>query len=162
MSGLPYPEKVRQEAVVRILDSHIPVVQVAREVGCSIDTMHRWVREHRQQGAASGRKQGAVPRGGKQTPAPTVEEEKSSDTSDTPAPKPPRPKKPVNGGGGRMKLPDNLPSRRLAPGCAVAVPTRVKSTADHAKHREATAVKRHASRRNKAVGRMRAATSPMR
>jgi hypothetical protein len=53
-----------------------------------------------------------------ETTAPSVEEEKSSDTSDTPdtsetpenpAPKPPRQKKPVNGGGGRMKLPDNLP-----------------------------------------------------
>jgi len=60
MPGLPYTEKVRQEAIARVLDSHTPVSQVAREVGCSIDTMHRWVREHRQQGAASGRKQGAV------------------------------------------------------------------------------------------------------
>jgi len=52
------------------------------------------------------------------TPAPSVEEEKTSDTSGTSdtsetlentAPKPPRRKKAKNGGGGRMKLPDNLP-----------------------------------------------------
>jgi transposase len=50
-----------------------------------------------------------------ETSTPSVEEEKHSDTSDAsdtsvpPVPKSPRQKKAGNGGGGRMKIPDNLP-----------------------------------------------------
>jgi len=44
-----YSPKVRQRAIARVLDAHIAVATVAREVGCSTDTMHRWLREHRQQ-----------------------------------------------------------------------------------------------------------------
>jgi transposase-like protein len=62
MSGSPYSEQVRRDAITRVLDFHIPVVQVAREVGCSIDTMHRWLRPHRQQGSARNRQQDTVPK----------------------------------------------------------------------------------------------------
>ena len=36
-----------------LIDAHIAVATVAREVGCSTDTMHRWLREHRRQKSSS-------------------------------------------------------------------------------------------------------------
>jgi len=49
MPGTPYPEAIRQEAIARALGLHTTVAQVAHDVGCSTDTMHRWLREHRLQ-----------------------------------------------------------------------------------------------------------------
>ena len=60
MPGIRYTEDIRQEAVARALDPHTTVAEVARDIGCSTDTMHRWLREHRQQGTASGRQQGTA------------------------------------------------------------------------------------------------------
>jgi transposase-like protein len=53
MSHRSYTDKVRQQAITRALDPHTTIAQVAREVGCSIDTMHRWLREHRQSKTAA-------------------------------------------------------------------------------------------------------------
>jgi len=48
MSHRSYTEKVRQQAIARALAPNTTIAQVAHEVGCSIHTMHRWLREHRQ------------------------------------------------------------------------------------------------------------------
>jgi transposase-like protein len=62
MPGTRYPEDLRQHAVARALDSHTTVAQVARDVGCSTDTMHRWLREHRQQNSKPNRQQNPKPK----------------------------------------------------------------------------------------------------
>ena len=80
MPGLPYTEKVRQQAIARVLDSRIPIVQVAREVGCSTDTMHRWLRQHRQQDALSPTR----PQGNRPQNAPSVIVRKNRHTKTSP------------------------------------------------------------------------------
>jgi transposase-like protein len=43
-----YSAEVRQHAVALVIDSHLPVAQVARKLGCSINALHNWVKKHRQ------------------------------------------------------------------------------------------------------------------
>ena len=52
MPSIRYTEEVRQQAVALALDPHTTLAQAARKVGCSLDTINRWVRQHRQQDAA--------------------------------------------------------------------------------------------------------------
>ena len=49
MPPIRYSDKVRRQAVARALSPSATIAQVAGEVGCSLDTIHRWLREHRQQ-----------------------------------------------------------------------------------------------------------------
>jgi transposase-like protein len=51
MPGVRYTEAVRQQAIVHALDPQTTIAQVARDVGCSLVTINRWLREHRQQDA---------------------------------------------------------------------------------------------------------------
>ncbi len=49
MSPIRYFAKIRRQAVARALSPSSTIAQVAGEVGCSHDTIHRWLRQHRQQ-----------------------------------------------------------------------------------------------------------------
>ena len=49
MPPIRYSDKVRRQAVARALSPSTTIAQVAGEVGCSHDTIHRWLRQHRQQ-----------------------------------------------------------------------------------------------------------------
>ena len=57
MSHRFYSAEVRQQAIAHALSPHICVSTVAREVGCSTDTLHRWLREHRRHHAPAIAKQ---------------------------------------------------------------------------------------------------------
>lgn len=48
MARIHYSDDVRTAAVDLVLNSHISVAQVAREVGCSPFTLHSWIKKHRQ------------------------------------------------------------------------------------------------------------------
>jgi transposase-like protein len=52
MPRIRYSAEVRAEAVARVLDSHTPVTQVARDVGCTINTIHDWLKKHRRQNSS--------------------------------------------------------------------------------------------------------------
>jgi transposase-like protein len=54
----PYTAEERQQAIARALAPHTTIAQVAREIGCAHDTIHRWLRQHRQQEAPSTAPQG--------------------------------------------------------------------------------------------------------
>ncbi|HBT76620.1 MAG TPA: hypothetical protein DEB39_06765 [Planctomycetaceae bacterium] len=47
MPRIHYSDDVREAAVDLVLTSHIPATEVAREVGCSVFTIHSWVKKHR-------------------------------------------------------------------------------------------------------------------
>jgi transposase-like protein len=49
MSRIRYSAEVRAEAVARVLDSHTPVAQVTRDIGCTINAVHDWLKKHRRQ-----------------------------------------------------------------------------------------------------------------
>ena len=49
MPRIRYTEEVRQRALALALESSLPATQVAREVGCSVNTVHLWIKQHRQQ-----------------------------------------------------------------------------------------------------------------
>lgn len=49
MPRIRYSEEVRQRAVSLVLESRSPVAQVARDTGCSINTVHLWLKQHRRQ-----------------------------------------------------------------------------------------------------------------
>lgn len=42
-----YSDDVREAAIDLVLTSHIPATEVAREVGCSVFTLHSWIKKHR-------------------------------------------------------------------------------------------------------------------
>ena len=48
MPRIRYTEEVRQRALTLALESSLPATQVAREVGCSVNTVHLWIKQHRQ------------------------------------------------------------------------------------------------------------------
>jgi hypothetical protein len=52
MSRVRYSAEVRAEAVSRVLDSHTPVAQVARDIGCTINAVHDWLKKHRRQNSS--------------------------------------------------------------------------------------------------------------
>jgi len=49
MPSIRYSAQVRRQAIARALSPSTTIAQVAEKVGCSLDTIHRWLREHRQQ-----------------------------------------------------------------------------------------------------------------
>jgi transposase-like protein len=49
MSRIRYSAEVRQQALALLLDSRLSRVQVAREIGCTVGTLHLWLKQHRQQ-----------------------------------------------------------------------------------------------------------------
>jgi len=51
MSHRSYSEEVRQQAIARALAPDTTIAQVARELDCSTQTIHRWLNQHRQQDA---------------------------------------------------------------------------------------------------------------
>jgi transposase-like protein len=57
----PYSSQVRHRALSLVLESQQSVRQVARDIGCSFDTVHRWLREHRQQSTPSSEAATFVP-----------------------------------------------------------------------------------------------------
>ena len=52
MPGMRYTAEVRQQAIARALDPQTSIAQVAHEVGCSLETINRWLRQHRQRDAS--------------------------------------------------------------------------------------------------------------
>jgi len=51
MSRIRYSREVRQHALSLVLESHLPVTHAAREAGCSVNSLHYWLKQHRQQDA---------------------------------------------------------------------------------------------------------------
>ena len=49
MSGIRYSSALRQRAISLVLDSHLPITQVAQDIGCSVSGLNLWLRKHRQQ-----------------------------------------------------------------------------------------------------------------
>lgn len=49
MSRIRYTAEARQQALALVLESRQPVAQVARKIGCSVNTIHLWLKQHRQQ-----------------------------------------------------------------------------------------------------------------
>ena len=47
MPHVHYTAEARQQAIARILGSRDSIARVAREVGCSVSTIHSWLRKHR-------------------------------------------------------------------------------------------------------------------
>ena len=48
MPRIRYSEEVRQQALALVLESHLSAAQVAREIGCSVNSIHGWIKQHRQ------------------------------------------------------------------------------------------------------------------
>jgi transposase-like protein len=48
MSRIRYSAEIRQHALTLVLESHLPVAQAAREAGCSVNSLHYWIKQHRQ------------------------------------------------------------------------------------------------------------------
>ena len=48
MSRIRYSAEAQQQAVRRVRDGHASVAQVAREVGCTPHTIHRWLKKHQE------------------------------------------------------------------------------------------------------------------
>jgi len=57
----PYSSQVRHRALSLVLESQKSARQVARDIGCSFDTVHRWLREYRQQDIPPSDKTSFVP-----------------------------------------------------------------------------------------------------
>jgi len=49
MSHVRYSAEVRQHALSLVRDSHLPVTRAAREAGCSVNSLHYWLKKQRQQ-----------------------------------------------------------------------------------------------------------------
>ena len=58
MPRIRYTEEVRQQAIALALDSNTSIDQVAREVGCSINTLRLWIKQHHQQDVSPASAQG--------------------------------------------------------------------------------------------------------
>lgn len=46
MPRIRYSEAVRQRAVRLVLESQTPIAQVAKKIGCSVNTIHLWLKGH--------------------------------------------------------------------------------------------------------------------
>jgi len=53
MSHVRYSAEVRQHALSLVLDSHVPVTRAAREAGCSVNSLHYWLKKKRQPSSSS-------------------------------------------------------------------------------------------------------------
>ena len=49
MSHVRYSAEVRQHALSLVRDSHLPVTHAARQAGCSVNSLHYWLKKQRQQ-----------------------------------------------------------------------------------------------------------------
>jgi transposase-like protein len=49
MSRIRYSAEVRQHAIARVLESHTPATHVARDIGCSLQSLRDWLKQYRQQ-----------------------------------------------------------------------------------------------------------------
>ena len=49
MSHVRYSAAVRQHALSLVRDSHLPVTRAAREAGCSVNSLHYWLKKQRHQ-----------------------------------------------------------------------------------------------------------------
>jgi transposase-like protein len=49
MSRVRYSAEIRQHALSLVLDSHLPVTHAALNAGCSVNSLHYWLKKHRQQ-----------------------------------------------------------------------------------------------------------------
>ena len=47
MPRIRYSEAVRRRAVRLVLESQTPVTQVAEKIGCSANTVHLWLKQHK-------------------------------------------------------------------------------------------------------------------
>ena len=47
MPRIRYSEAVRDRAVHLVLESHLPIAQVAKKIGCSVNTIHLWLKCHK-------------------------------------------------------------------------------------------------------------------
>jgi transposase-like protein len=56
MPRIRYSEAVRDRAVRLVLESQIPIAQVARKIGCSVNTVHLWLK-CRRPGSKSGHRE---------------------------------------------------------------------------------------------------------
>jgi transposase-like protein len=48
MSRIRYSAEIRQHALSLVLDSQLPVARAAREAGCSVNSLHYWLKQRRQ------------------------------------------------------------------------------------------------------------------
>ncbi len=48
MPRIRYSEEVRSEAIRLVLESQTPITQVARQIGCSVNTVHLWLKQNRE------------------------------------------------------------------------------------------------------------------
>ena len=49
MPSIRYSAERRTAAVARVLSRQTSAAQAARELGCSINSLHNWIKKHRQQ-----------------------------------------------------------------------------------------------------------------
>lgn len=56
MPRIRYSEAVRQRAVRLVLESQTPIAQVAKKVGCSVNTVHLWLKQHKVDSQSDHRK----------------------------------------------------------------------------------------------------------
>ena len=47
MPRIRYSEAVRQRAVRLVRESHMPITHVAKKIGCSVNTIHLWLKDHK-------------------------------------------------------------------------------------------------------------------
>lgn len=48
MPRIRYSEDVKRQAVSLVVEDHFTVAEVAHEIGCSVFTLHAWLKKHRQ------------------------------------------------------------------------------------------------------------------
>jgi transposase-like protein len=53
MSRVRYSAEVRQHALSLVLDSLLPVTRAAQQAGCSVNSLHYWLKKKRQQSSPS-------------------------------------------------------------------------------------------------------------
>jgi transposase-like protein len=53
MSHVRYCAEVRQHALSLVLDSHLPVTRAAQQAGCSVNSLHYWLKKKRKQASPS-------------------------------------------------------------------------------------------------------------
>ena len=47
MPRIRYSEAVRQRAIRLVRESHTPITQFAKKIGCSVNTVHLWLKDHK-------------------------------------------------------------------------------------------------------------------
>lgn len=60
MDRIRYSEEVRQDALRQILENHASAQSVAEQIGCTVNSIHGWLRRHRQSTNANTQKADAT------------------------------------------------------------------------------------------------------